>query len=133
MFCTFMCTHECLVYTYTSINQMQTFYVGCLCDNIGVVLACLLSGTTGVTGSPSCYMAQPSGIPILLAIPIFPLFKFEEFLIYLRLFSNMMSCPAHCTCMLYISIDRVSQTVYLVHTTTTAWIIGAILEYSELY
>ena len=38
---------------------------GYLCNNIGLVLACLPSGTTGVTGSPSCYMTQPSGIPIL--------------------------------------------------------------------
>ena len=65
--------------------------MGYLCDNIGLVLACLPSGTTGVTGSPSQYMTQPSGIPIscllyflcILAIPIFPLSKFEEFLIYL--------------------------------------------------
>ena len=56
---------DSLIYTCTSINQMQEFYVGYLCDNIGVVLACLLTGTTGVTGSPSCYMTQPSGIPIL--------------------------------------------------------------------
>ena len=39
--------------------------MGYLCDNIGLALACLPSGTTGVTGSPSCYMTQPSGIPIL--------------------------------------------------------------------
>ena len=40
--------------------------LGYLCDNIGVVLACLPSGTTCVTGSPSCYiMTQPSGSPIL--------------------------------------------------------------------
>ena len=49
-----------------------------LCDNIGAYLP---SGTTGVTGSPSRHMTQPSGIPILslcflcmLVIPIFPLF-----------------------------------------------------------
>ena len=39
--------------------------MGYLCDNIGLVLACLPSRTTGVTGSPSCYMTQPSGIPVL--------------------------------------------------------------------
>ena len=59
-----------------------------VCDNIGLVLACLPSGSTNATGSPSCFMTQPSGIPILsplcmLVIPIFLLFKCEEFLIYL--------------------------------------------------
>ena len=39
--------------------------VGYLCDNMGLVLACLSSGSIGVTGSPSCYMTQSSGIPIL--------------------------------------------------------------------
>ena len=74
---------------------MQEFYVGYLCNNIGLVLACLPSGTTGITGSPSCYMTQPSGIPILsyllyflcmLAIPMFLLFKFEEFYLSRLLF-----------------------------------------------
>ena len=67
MFCTFMWTHECLVhvYCYAVNNEMQEFYVGHLCDNIGLVLACLPSGTTSVAGSPGCYMTQPSGIPIL--------------------------------------------------------------------
>ena len=32
---------------------------------LGLVLACLLSGSTDVTASPSCYMTQPSVIPIL--------------------------------------------------------------------
>ena len=36
-----------------------------LCDNIGLMLACLLSGSTDVTASASLYMTQPSGIPIL--------------------------------------------------------------------
>ena len=36
-----------------------------LCDNIGLVLACLPSGITGVTASPSHYTTHPSGIPIL--------------------------------------------------------------------
>ena len=55
-----------------------------LCDNIGLVLACLPRGSTGQ------YMTQPSGIPILFHVlfmhvndPYIPLFKFEEFLIYL--------------------------------------------------
>ena len=36
-----------------------------LCDNIGLVLVCLPSGSTDVAASPSQYMIQPSGIPIL--------------------------------------------------------------------
>ena len=35
------------------------------CDNIGLVLVCLPSGSTDVAASPSQYMIQPSGIPIL--------------------------------------------------------------------
>ena len=63
-------------------------YVEDLCDNIGLVLVCLLSGSTDVTASPSQYMIQPSGIPILSPVlfmhvgdPYIP--KLEEFLIYL--------------------------------------------------
>ena len=40
-------------------------YVEDLCDNIGLVLVCLPSGSTDVTASPSQYMIQPFGIPIL--------------------------------------------------------------------
>ena len=36
-----------------------------MCDNIGLVLVCLPSGSTDVAPSPSKYMTQPSGIPIL--------------------------------------------------------------------
>ena len=36
-----------------------------LCDNIGLVLVYLPSGSTDVAASPSQYMIQPSGIPIL--------------------------------------------------------------------
>ena len=36
-----------------------------LCDNIGLVLACLLNGSTNATASPSRYMTKPSGIPSL--------------------------------------------------------------------
>ena len=36
-----------------------------LCDNIGLVLVCLPSGSTDVAASPSWYVTQPSGIPIL--------------------------------------------------------------------
>ena len=52
-----------------------------LCDNIGLVLVCLLSGSTDGTTSPSRYMTQPSGIPILSPVlfiqvgdPYIPLF-----------------------------------------------------------
>ena len=38
--------------------------MGYLCDNIGLVLVCLPSGSTDVTTSASRYMTQPSGIPI---------------------------------------------------------------------
>ena len=40
-------------------------YVEDLCDNIGLVLVCLPSGSTDVAVSPSQYVIQPSGIPIL--------------------------------------------------------------------
>ena len=40
-------------------------YVEDLCDNIGLVLVCLPSGSIDVAASPSQYMIQPSGIPIL--------------------------------------------------------------------
>ena len=64
---------------------------GYLCDNIGLVLACLPSGTAGVTGSPSWYMTQPSGIPILSPVlfthvgdPYAPLFKFDDFVLLVK-------------------------------------------------
>ena len=60
MFCTFMCTHECVAYVLSI-----ALYVDDLCDNIGLVLVCLPSGSTDVAASPSQYMLQPSGIPIL--------------------------------------------------------------------
>ena len=39
--------------------------MGDLCDNIGLVVGCLPSASTYVTASPSQYMTQLSGIPIL--------------------------------------------------------------------
>ena len=39
--------------------------MGCLCDNIGLILACLPSGSTDVTASASRYITKPSRIPIL--------------------------------------------------------------------
>ena len=67
---------------------MQEFYVGDFCDNIGLVLACLPRGSTNASASPSQYMTQPSGIPILSPVPFMhvgdpaniPPYKFEEFL-----------------------------------------------------
>ena len=59
--------------------------MGYLCDNIGLVLVCLPSGSTDVTTSPSRYMTQPSGIPILSPVlfmhvgdPYIPLFKIRR-------------------------------------------------------
>ena len=59
-----------------------------LCDNIGPVLVCLPSGSTDVTTSPSRYMTQPSGIPILSPVlfmhvgdPYIPLLKFVDLLV----------------------------------------------------
>ena len=59
-----------------------------LCDNIGLVLVCLPSGSTDVTISPSQYMTQPSGIPILSPVlfmhvgdPYIPLFKIFDLLV----------------------------------------------------
>ena len=57
---TYINLHVCAVN-----NLMEVFYVGYLCDNIGLVLVCLPSGSTDVAASPSRYMIQPSGIPIL--------------------------------------------------------------------
>ena len=46
--------------------QLCCSYTGVyLCDNIGLVLACLLRGSTNASASPNQYMTQPSGIPIL--------------------------------------------------------------------
>ena len=47
-----------------SIIKHRTYVEG-LCDNIGLVLVCLPSGSTDVAASPSQYMIQPSRIPIL--------------------------------------------------------------------
>ena len=65
-----------------------------LCDNIGLVLVCLPSGSTDVTTSPSRYMTQPSGIPILSPVlfmhvgdPYIPLFKIQ------RIFDLLVSPP----------------------------------------
>ena len=92
-------TYTC-VYTYVAVN---IFYVGIyLCDNIGPVLVCLPSGSTDVTTSPSRYMTQPSGIPILSPVlfmhvgdPYIPLFKIRRIfdllvilIVHLFLFSN---------------------------------------------
>ena len=53
--------------------------MGYLCDNIGLVLVCLPSGSTDVTTSPSRYMTQPSGIPTLSPVLFMHV---GEFLIY---------------------------------------------------
>ena len=66
---------------------------------IGLVLVCLPSGSTDVTTSPSRYMTQPSGIPILSPVlfmhvgdPYIPLFKIR------RIFDLLVQCtvePLH--------------------------------------
>ena len=88
--CTFICIHECLV-----VNDI---YAGGLCNNIGLVVGCLPSVSTYTV---HVYMSlhqlavrtQPSGItilsPVLLVIPIFPLFKFEELYTYLASFFSL--------------------------------------------
>ena len=43
----------------------SAIYVEDLCDNIGLVLVCLPSGSTDVAASLSQYMIQPSRIPSL--------------------------------------------------------------------
>ena len=70
MFCTFMCTHECLVHVLTyvlSIIKHSTLCGGPLRQYRACVgtCVCLPSGSTDVAASPSQYMIQPSGIPIL--------------------------------------------------------------------
>ena len=82
-----------LVCSWTVQLALVTVLLGYLCDNIGLILACLPSGSTDVTASASWYITKPSGIPILSPVlfmrvgdPYIPLFKFEEFLIYLSRF-----------------------------------------------
>ena len=65
-----------------------------LCNNTGLVLVCLPSGSTDVTTSPSRYMTQPSGIPILSRVlfmhvhdPYIPYFKIR------RIFDLLVSPP----------------------------------------
>ena len=82
-----MCTKECRVHILVSMLSIIKFYVGYLCDNIGLILACLPSGSTDVTASARRYITNPSGIPILSPVlfmrvddPYNPPFKFEEYL-----------------------------------------------------
>ena len=65
-----------------------------LCDNIGLVLVCIPSGSTDVAASPSRYMTQSSGILILSPVlfmyvgdPYIPLFKIR------RIFDLLVSPP----------------------------------------
>ena len=62
-------------------------YVEDLCDNIGLVLVCLPSGSTDVAASPSQYMIQPSGIPILSPV----------------LFMHVVTCQL---CSYYLLLER---------------------------
>ena len=55
-----------LVCSWTVQLALVTVYMlGYLCDNIGLILACLPSGSTDATASASRYITKPSGIPIL--------------------------------------------------------------------
>ena len=55
-----------LVCSWTVHLALVTVHMlGYLCDNIGLILACLPSGSTDVTASASRYITKPSGIPIL--------------------------------------------------------------------
>ena len=75
--------------------------MGYLCDNIGLILACLPSGSTDVTASASRYITKPSRIPILSPVlfmhvgdPYIP--PFLEFLIYL-FYKNYIEILYHFT------------------------------------
>ena len=84
-----------MIFTLVYLCAVNKFYVGIyLCNNIGPVLVCLLSGSTDVTTSPSRYMTQPSGNPILSPVlfmhvgdPYIPLFKIR------RIFDLLVSPP----------------------------------------
>ena len=72
---------------------ITTIVLGDLCDNIGLIGASAM--LSYVTASPSHHdQAIPVLSPLLfmLAIPIFPLLKVEEFLIYLLYFSLASFC-----------------------------------------
>ena len=111
---TFMCVN---VVRQLQLAQGTPLMLGYLCDNIGLVLACLPSGMTGVTGSPSRYMTQPFRIPILSPLlfmhigdPYIPLFKFEEFLIYLSrlLFYSLIETCVYSKLSIYTGIYLLS-------------------------
>ena len=98
--------------------------MGDLCDNIGLVLACLPSGSTNATESPSQYMTQPSWIPILspyflcmLAIPIFPLIKFiynlYTYMYVLHVPYNDMLIVLYSTMYMYIQGERYIRKKYM--------------------
>ena len=85
-----MCAHEYTLMFHSLASGWTTqlalgtaLMLGYLCDNIGLMLACLPSGSTNATGSPSRYMTQPSGIPILSPVLFMHVGDPEELLIYL--------------------------------------------------
>ena len=100
MFCTFMCTHECLVHVYIYVLSTQEFYAGDLCDNTCMQGLCwyvfrvevhisLHQLASSHPGPLSCLLH----FLCMLVIPInIPLFKFEEFLIYLYSI-NLLTFP----------------------------------------
>ena len=54
----------------SNYTHVVEFYVGDLCNNIGLVLVCLPSGSTDVTPSPSQYMIQLSILSPVLFIHV---------------------------------------------------------------
>ena len=75
--------------TCSSMLSIMNFMLGkYLCDNIGLVLACLLSGSTHVAASPSQYMTQSLAslsclLYILLCMLAIPIHSFLGLLLYL--------------------------------------------------
>ena len=73
MYYTFFCAHECAEHVIqisicswnVQLALVTVHMLGYLCDNIGLILACLPSGSTDATASASRYITKPSGIPIL--------------------------------------------------------------------
>ena len=103
MYYTFFCAHECaehviqisIICSWTVQLALVTVHMlGYLCDNIGLILACLPSGSTDATASASRYITKPSGIPILSPVlfmhvgdPYIPPFKIR------RIFDLLVSPP----------------------------------------
>ena len=62
--------------------------LGYLCDNIGIVLVCLPSGSTDITPSPSQYMTQPS-----ILSPVLVMHVGDPYILIRIIFSLLVSPP----------------------------------------